>query len=221
MSAEPLRVIVVDDQALIREGLMRMLAPPDGFVVVAACSDGEEAVSTAAREPVDVVLVDLRMPGIDGIETTRRLRRLDDPPPVLILSTFGEDDDLWSAMEAGAAGYLLKDAAVDVVLAAVRAVAQGAAWFDPQVAPALLAAYRRSLAPRARASAQVSLLSAREHEVLRLVASGATNAEIARRLHLGESTVKSHVSSILGKLGVRDRAAAIVFAYEHGLVGSS
>lgn len=220
MSAEPIRVVVVDDQALIREGLLRMLAPADGFVVVAACDRGEEAVAAAASEPVDVVLVDLRMPGIDGIETTRRLRQLDVPPPVLILSTFGADDDLWRAVEAGAAGYLLKDAEAETVLAAVRAVAHGGAWFDPQVAPSLLGAFRRSIGPRARASTRASQLSAREHEVLRLLASGASNAEIAARLHLGESTVKSHVSSILSKLEVRDRAGAIVFAYEHGLVGS-
>lgn len=221
MPAEPIRVVVVDDQALIREGLMRMLTPWDGFLVVAACADGEEAVGVAAGERVDVVLVDLRMPGIDGIETIRRLRRLDPAPPVLVLSTFGADEDLWRAVEAGASGYLLKHAGVDDVLAAVRAVAQGAAWFDPQVAPSLLGACQQSIGPRARASARASLLSAREHEVLRLVASGASNAEIAAKLHLGESTVKTHVSSILAKLEVRDRTHAIVFAYEHGLVGSS
>jgi DNA-binding NarL/FixJ family response regulator len=137
---------------------------------------------------------------------------------VLVLTTFGEDDVLWGAIEAGAAGFVLKDASAEDLIAAVRAVAGGGAWFDPAVAPRVLDRYRKLVAPMARSGSKLELLTDREHDVLRLMARGATNAELARALFLAEATVKTHVGSIFSKLGVRDRAAAIVFAYDHGVV---
>jgi DNA-binding NarL/FixJ family response regulator len=137
---------------------------------------------------------------------------------VLVLTTFGEDEVLWSALEAGAAGFVLKDSSAEELIAAVRAVAAGAAWFDPGVAPRILEHYRRRVAPVHREAARLELLTEREREVLRLMARGATNGEIAAALYVAEATVKTHVGSIFGKLGVRDRAAAIVFAYDHGVV---
>jgi DNA-binding NarL/FixJ family response regulator len=213
-----IRVAIVDDQALVRAGLARILSPADGFEVVAECGDGRQAVEQLPAVRPDVVLMDVRMPALDGIAATAQLRRLDDPLAVLVLTTFGEDEVLWGAIEAGAAGFVLKDSTAEDLIAAVRAVAGGAAWFDPAVAPRLLERYRRVVAPAARDAARLDLLTDREHDVLRLMARGATNAEIGATLFVAEATVKTHVGSIFGKLGVRDRAAAIVFAYDHGVV---
>jgi DNA-binding NarL/FixJ family response regulator len=213
-----IRVAIVDDQAIVRAGLARILSPPDGFQVVAECADGLQAVDELPALHPDVVLMDVRMPALDGIAATEQLRRLDEPLEVLVLTTFGEDEVLWGAIEAGAAGFVLKDSSAEELIAAVRAVAGGGAWFDPGVAPRLLERYRRVVAPAARDATKLDELTDREHEVLRLMARGATNAEIATALHVAEATVKTHVGSIFGKLGVRDRAAAIVFAYDHGVV---
>jgi DNA-binding NarL/FixJ family response regulator len=213
-----IRAAIVDDQAIVRAGLARILSPADGFEVVAECADGRQAVEELPGIRPDVVLMDVRMPTLDGIAATAQLRRLDDPPDVLVLTTFGEDEILWGAIEAGAAGFVLKDSTAEDLIAAVRAVAEGAAWFDPAVAPRLLERYRRVVAPAARDAARLDLLTDREHDVLRLMARGATNAEIGATLFVAEATVKTHVGSIFGKLGVRDRAAAIVFAYDHGIV---
>jgi DNA-binding NarL/FixJ family response regulator len=213
-----IRVAIVDDQAIVRAGLARILSPADGFEVVAECADGRQAVKELPALRPDVVLMDVRMPALDGIAATARLRRLDDPLDVLVLTTFGEDEVLWGVIEAGAAGFVLKDSTAEDLIAAVRAVAGGAAWFDPAVAPRLLERYRRVVAPAARDAARLDLLTEREHDVLRLMARGATNAEIGATLFVAEATVKTHVGSIFGKLGVRDRAAAIVFAYDHGVV---
>jgi DNA-binding NarL/FixJ family response regulator len=213
-----IRVALVDDQAIIRAGLARILSPADGFDVVAECADGQEAVDELPALRPDVVLMDIRMPSLDGIAATKLLRRADPPLDVLVLTTFGEDEVLWGAIEAGAGGFVLKDSSADDLIAAVRAVAGGGAWFDPGVAPRLLDRYRRVVAPAARDAARLELLTDREHEVLRLMARGQTNAEIAAALYVAEATVKTHVGSIFGKLGVRDRAAAIVFAYDHGVV---
>jgi DNA-binding NarL/FixJ family response regulator len=213
-----IRVALVDDQALIRAGLDRILSPEDGFEVVAECADGQEAVEELPGVRADVILMDIRMPRLDGIAATERLQDVDDPAPVLVLTTFGEDDVLWGAIEAGAAGFVLKDSSADDLIAAVRAVAGGGAWFDPAVAPRVLDRYRAVVAPASRDAARLDELTDREHAVLRLMARGATNAEIAAGLHVAEATVKTHVGSIFGKLGVRDRAAAIVFAYDHGVV---
>jgi DNA-binding NarL/FixJ family response regulator len=213
-----IRVAIVDDQAIVRAGLARILSPVDGFEVVAECADGRQAVEELPALRPAVVLMDVRMPALDGIAATAELRGLDDPLDVLVLTTFGEDEVLWGAIEAGAAGFVLKDSTANDLIAAVRAVAGGAAWFDPAVAPRLLERYRRVVAPAARDAARLDLLTDREHDVLRLMARGATNAEIGATLFVAEATVKTHVGSIFGKLGVRDRAAAIVFAYDHGVV---
>jgi DNA-binding NarL/FixJ family response regulator len=213
-----IRVALVDDQAIVRTGLARILSPTDGFEVVAEYGDGRQAVEGLAALRADVVLMDIRMPKLDGIAATARLRTAPDPPPVLVLTTFGEDEVLWGAIEAGAAGFVLKDSSAEELIAAVRAVASGGAWFDRAVAPRVLERYRHVVAPAARDAARLDLLTEREHDVLRLMARGANNAEIAGRLYVAEATVKTHVGRIFTKLGVRDRAAAIVFAYDHGEV---
>jgi DNA-binding NarL/FixJ family response regulator len=213
-----IRVAVVDDQALVRTGLVRILSPADGFEIVAELENGRLAVDQLPALRPDVVLMDVRMPELDGIAATAELRAGDDPLDVLVLTTFGEDEILWGAIEAGAAGFVLKDSSAEDLIAAVKAVAGGGAWFDPAVAPRVLDRYRRVVAPAARDAARLDLLTDREHDVLRLMARGATNAEIAAALFVAEATVKTHVGSIFGKLGVRDRAAAIVFAYDHGVV---
>jgi DNA-binding NarL/FixJ family response regulator len=211
-------VALVDDQAIIRTGLARILSPDDGFEVVAECADGRQAVEELPGVRPDVVLMDIRMPNLDGIAATAELRGMADPLPVLVLTTFDEDEVLWGAIEAGAAGFVLKDCSAEDLIAAVRAVAGGAAWFDPAVAPRVLDRYRRVVAPATRDAARLDLITEREHDVLRLMARGATNSEIAADLYVSEATVKTHVGSIFFKLGVRDRAAAIVFAYDHGVV---
>jgi DNA-binding NarL/FixJ family response regulator len=213
-----IKVALVDDQAIVRAGLARILSPEDGFEVVAECGDGRQAVEELPGLYPDVVLMDIRMPVLDGIVATAQLRDLEDPLAVLVLTTFGEDDVLWGAIEAGAAGFVLKDSSAEDLITAVRAVAGGGAWFDAAVAPRLLDRYRLVVAPAARDAARLDLLSEREQDVLRLMARGATNTEIAEALYVAEATVKTHVGSIFGKLGVRDRAAAIVFAYDHGVV---
>ncbi|MEA2303374.1 MAG: hypothetical protein QOH43_654 [Solirubrobacteraceae bacterium] len=213
-----IRVALVDDQAIIRAGLARILSPADGFEVVAECADGLQAVEQLPALHPDVVLMDIRMPGLDGIAATAQLRAAADPVVVLVLTTFGEDEMLWGAIEAGAAGFALKDSSAEELIAAVRAVAGGGIWFDPAVAPRVLEHYRRLVAPAAREAARLELLTDREHDVLRLMARGATNAEIAADLYVAEATVKTHVGSIFARLGVRDRASAIVFAYDHGVV---
>ena len=213
-----IKVALVDDQAIVRAGLARILSPSDGFDVVAECSNGLQALEELPAERPDVILMDIRMPKLDGIAATIRLRAMPDPAPVLVLTTFGEDEVLWGAVEAGAAGFVLKDSSAEDLIAAVQAVAGGAAWFDPGVAPRVLERYRQVVAPATRDAARLEELTDREHAVLRLMARGATNAEIAATLYVAEATVKTHVGSIFGKLGVRDRAAAIVFAYDHGVV---
>jgi DNA-binding NarL/FixJ family response regulator len=174
-----IRVVLVDDQTIVRAGLARILAPDDGFEVVAECGDGEEGVATVLKIDADVVLMDIRMPRLDGIEATRRLRALDDAPPVLILTTFDEDELLWGATEAGAAGFVLKDTTAGQLIAGVSAVAGGGAWFDPAVAPRVLAGYRSLVAPARRTAQRLDELTDREHDVLRLLSRGATNAEVA------------------------------------------
>ena len=211
-------VLLVDDQEIVRNGLARILGPDDGFEVVGECADGDEVLAAVRRRRPDVVLMDLRMRRIDGIAATRLLRQIEDPPPVLVVTTFDEDDLLWGAIEAGAAGFVLKDTPAAGLIAAARAVAAGGAWFDAGVTPRVLAAYRQAVAPTARASGRLDQLTPREHDVLRLMARGRSNAEIAAELHLGETTVKTHVGNVFLKLDMRDRAAAIVYAFDHGVV---
>ncbi len=217
-SDAPISIIITDDQDLVRAGLALILGTEDGIVITAECADGGQAVEAVGRLRPDLVLMDVRMPGIDGLEATRQILALSAPPPVLILTTFDDDDVLWGAVEAGAAGFVLKDTPAPDMVRAVRTVAAGGAWLDPRVTPRLLHVLRTSAAPRASAARALDALSERELEVLRLMALGLNNTEAAERLYVSERTVKSHVGSIFSKLGVRDRAAAIVMAYESGLV---
>lgn len=213
-----IRVLIVDDQAVVRAGVARILGPADGFEVVAECEDGDEVMAAVAEHRPDVVVMDVRMRRVDGVSATRALVAAGDPPPVLVLTTFDDDDALWGALDAGAAGFALKDASADDLIAAARAVAHGAAWLDRNVASRVLGVFRANVRPRQVEAARFEALTEREHDVLRHMARGATNGEIASRLYVGETTVKSHVGAIFTKLGVRDRAAAIVFAYDHGIV---
>jgi DNA-binding NarL/FixJ family response regulator len=214
-----IRVLIVDDQPVVRAGVARILGPEDGFEVVAECDDGDEVVAAAAQHQPDIVLMDIRMRRVDGVTATRQLRAVGDDPPVLVLTTFDDDDALFDALAAGAAGFVLKDAVAEDLIAAARAVAGGAAWLDPKVASRVLGAVRGRDRAHDEATRRVEELTEREHDVLRHMARGATNAEIAKALIVGEATVKTHVGAIFSKLGVRDRAAAIVFAYDHGIVG--
>jgi DNA-binding NarL/FixJ family response regulator len=210
-------VILVDDQPLVRAGLRMILGPVDGFEIVAECDDGVACLAAVARVRPDVVLMDVRMKGMDGVEATRRLRMTPDAPPVLILTTFDDDAILSSALRAGAAGFVLKDAPAEELIRATRLVAAGEAWLDPAVTGRVLATYRDS-PPPADIGHALEALTPRERDVLRLIGRGLTNQEIAATLSIGEATVKSHVGHVLDKLDLRDRAAAIVFAFDHGLV---
>jgi DNA-binding NarL/FixJ family response regulator len=213
-----IRVVIVDDQPVVRSGIARIFGPEDGFEIVAECGDGDEVAAVVDAHQPDVVVMDVRMRRMDGVTATRLLHERDVAPPVLVLTTFDDDDALWGALDAGAAGFVLKDATADELIDAARAVAGGAAWLDPKVAPRVLTAFRRNVRPRLAEAARIDELTEREHDVLRLMARGATNGEIAAALYVSEATVKSHVGAIFTKLAVRDRAAAIVFAFDHGLV---
>jgi DNA-binding NarL/FixJ family response regulator len=210
-------VVLVDDQALVRAGLQRILSEDDGFTIVAQCSDGAEALAVVEGTPADVVLMDIRMRGMDGVEATRRIRAMDGPP-VLVLTTFDDDEVLWGAIDAGAAGFILKEASAEDLIAATRAVGSGGAWLDQAVTARVLEVTRSTGLPRQRQTDRASGLTARELDVLRLMATGLTNGEIAGQLFVSEATVKTHVGSIFAKLAVRDRAGAIVFAYQQGIV---
>src|SRR5262245_16544671 len=186
------------------------------MTIVAGCADGAQAVDAVTAHQPDVVVMDIRMRVMNGIEATRRIHNTEGPP-VLVLTTFDDDDTLWGAIDAGAAGFVLKDASAADLIRAVRTVASGGAWLDAHVTPRVLAIYRTTVLPQAREQERAAELTDREHDVLRLIAGGATNTEIADTLHVSAGTVKSHVGSIFTKLGVRDRAAAIVYAYQHGI----
>jgi DNA-binding NarL/FixJ family response regulator len=213
------RVVLVDDQELVRSGLRRILRRRDGFEIVAECSDGSELPAALDAHEVDVVLMDLRMREVDGITATARLAVDHDAPPVLVLTTFDDDEMLSGALRAGAAGFLLKDSSADDLIRAVRAVAAGDSWLDPAVTGRVLSSYRQS-APTETSAADLDhdTLTARELEVLLAMAAGRSNSEIAQDLFISELTVKSHIGRIFTKLGLRDRPAAIVYAYDHGLV---
>ncbi|QYJ03209.1 response regulator transcription factor [Nocardioides panacisoli] len=220
---EPVRVVLVDDQELVRSGLRRILRRRDGFEILAECGDGDEVAAVLDEHGplVDVVLMDLRMRRVDGIAATAEVARRCDPPPVLVLTTFDDDELLSGALRAGAAGFLLKDSPADDLIRAVRTVAAGHSWLDPGVTGRVLATYRSAAgAPAGDGAAAVAALTARELEVLQAVAAGLTNGEIADHLVISELTVKSHIGRIFTKLDLRDRAAAIVYAYDHGLTRS-
>lgn len=213
--ATMLRVLLVDDQALVRAGLRQILTFEADISIVAEAEDGAGALQCLARSEVDVVVMDVRMSGMDGTEATRRIRNAEGPP-VLALTTFDDDETLWAVIRSGAAGFILKEAPAEDIIRATRLVAAGGSWLDPAVTPRVLSA-ARPLGPAAPSPSIDPNLTPREHEVLVLMATGATNTEIATELNVGAATVKTHVSSIFSKLGARDRAGAIVYAYQHGL----
>ncbi len=215
---EMIRLMLVDDQELVRAGLRHVLTPADGFEIVAEAGDGAEALTLLDRHRVDAVLMDIRMRGMDGIEATERIMTRPNPPAVLVLTTFDEDDVLGGALAAGAAGFALKETTAEDLIRAVQVVANGGAWLDPVVTPRVLEVYRSQAAAHHAASAAIEDLTTRENEVLRLMATGANNGEIAEAIHVSMATVKTHVGSIFSKLGARDRAAAIIAAHHHGLV---
>ena len=213
------RVVVADDQAVVRAGLRRILEADPALEVVAEAHDGVAAVEAAERLCPDVVLMDLRMPRLDGLEATRRIvAARDDPPRVLVLTTFGLDEYISEALRAGASGFLLKDAPAEQLIAAVHVVARGDALLDPAVTRSVVERFAGLPAPRPELAAVLAELTPREHEVLLLLARGRTNAEIASELVVGEGTVKTHVARVLMKLGLRDRVQAVIFAYEAGAV---
>jgi DNA-binding NarL/FixJ family response regulator len=212
-----IRVLVVDDQDLVRDGIRAVLEPCPDLVVVGEAGDGAAALRMAAELAPDVVLLDIRMPGMDGLEATGRLLALPRPPRVLVVTTFDLDEYVVQALRSGASGFLLKDVQRDRLVDAVRAVAAGETLLAPSVTRRLVEAYVAR--PRARRTpSPLAVLSPRERDVLRLVSQGNSNAEIAATLYLGETTVKSYVSSALMKLGLRDRVHAVIFAYESGLI---
>jgi DNA-binding NarL/FixJ family response regulator len=211
-------VVVADDQGMVRSGFSTLLNAQPDIDVIGEAVNGQEAIARAAELRPDVILMDVRMPVLDGLQATRRIAALDDRPRILILTTFDLDDYVYEALRAGASGFLLKDASAGELADAVRVVAAGDGLLAPSVTRRLIAEFARLGAPRTPERKNLKDLTDRETEVLALVARGLANAEIATRLFVAEQTVKTHVSRILMKLGLRDRAQAVVFAYESGLV---
>ncbi len=206
----PIRILVVDDHPIVRDGIRGVFAGDDDFEVVGEAGDGADAVRQTAQLDPDVVLMDLRMPTMGGVEAIQQLRELKHPARVLVLTTYDSDRDVLPAVEAGATGYLLKDAPRDELIRAVRAAHAGQSVLSPAVAGTLMERF---------GDHNLGALSPRELEVIRLVAGGATNRAVARQLFVSEATVKTHLLHLYDKLGVRDRAAAVAVAYERGLLG--
>ncbi|MFD4421721.1 response regulator [Agromyces sp. NPDC058484] len=235
-----IRVLVVDDQTLVRGGFRTILESEDGIEVVGEAATGEEAIERVAELAPDVVCMDVQMPGMDGLEATRRITAnaggAASAAAVLVLTTFNREDYLFAALEAGASGFLLKNSSPEQLIEAVQVVARGDALLSPDVtrrvieaaasrtgesdrpAAPIPATTTRAAAPELAAPPELTTLTEREREVLELLAEGISNAEIARRMWVGEATVKTHVSKVLMKLGLRDRVHAVVYAYEHGVV---
>ncbi|MER3390505.1 MAG: response regulator transcription factor [Microcella sp.] len=216
MSSAAIRVLLVDDQGLVRAGFRTILQSEPGIEVIGEAADGGQAIEAARELRPDVICMDVQMPGIDGLEATRQIRSAGLGPGILVLTTFDRDDYLFAALDAGASGFLLKNASPEKLIEAVRVVAAGDALLAADVTRRVIervTASRERPAPDAR----LDELTEREAEVLLLLARGLSNGEIARELYLGEATVKTHVSKILLKLGLRDRVHAVVFAYENGV----
>jgi DNA-binding NarL/FixJ family response regulator len=213
-----IRIVIADDQDLVREGLRMMLEAEPDLEVVGEARTGTEALARTSQHRPDVVLMDIRMPELDGIEATRRLSESGSPSRVLILTTFELDEYVYRALRAGAAGFLLKDATRIALATAVRTVAAGDCLLAPAITRRLIADYCRRPPVDPTASGPATELSPREQEVLRLIAAGHSNAEIAQEMFLSAATVKSHVARLLAKLGMRDRVQLVVLAYESGFV---
>jgi DNA-binding NarL/FixJ family response regulator len=213
-----IRVVVADDQGMVRSGFSTLLNAQPDIQVIGEAVNGQEAIARAAELRPDVILMDVRMPVLDGLQATRQISALDIGPRILILTTFDLDDYVYEALRAGASGFLLKDASAGELADAVRVVAAGDGLLAPSVTRRLIAEFARLGAPRSPDRKNLKDLTDRETEVLALVARGLANAEIATRLFVAEQTIKTHVSRILMKLGLRDRAQAVVFAYESGLI---
>ncbi|GGM89291.1 response regulator [Dactylosporangium sucinum] len=211
-------VLIVDDQPLQRMGFKMLLEGTPGITVVGEAATGAEAVRMVEQARPDVVLMDVRMPGMDGIEATRRITAAGSRTHVLILTTFDLDEYIYAGLRAGASGFLLKDACPEELLAGIRAVASGDSVVAPSLTRKLMDAYLQDPAPIADTDPRLATLSEREREVLEAIGQGATNTEIAERLSLTESTVKKHVGRVLAKIGARDRIQAVIFAYDNGLV---
>jgi DNA-binding NarL/FixJ family response regulator len=211
-------VLIADDQPLQRMGFKMLLDGTPGMVVVGEAATGAEAVRSVEQTRPDVVLMDVRMPGMDGIEATRRITTAGTRTRVLILTTFDLDEYVYAGLRAGASGFLLKDARPEELLAAIRAVAAGDSVVAPSLTRKLMDAYLQDTAPAAVQDPRLATLSEREREVLEAIGQGATNTEIAERFTLTESTVKKHVGRVLAKIGARDRIQAVIFAYDNGLV---
>jgi DNA-binding NarL/FixJ family response regulator len=221
--SEPIRVLIADDQQLLRAGFRVILQSEPGIEVVGEAEDGVEAVAQARRLRPDVVLMDIRMPKLDGLSATEHLTKLPDGPRVVVLTTFDQNEYVVRALRAGAYGFLLKDAPASRLVAAVRAAAGGDALIEPSITRRLVEQFAATMAPAEPAGipAAVAGLTERELEVLRLIARGLSNAEIAGEIMVAETTVKTHVARILTKLRIRDRVQAVVLAYESGFVTRS
>ena len=213
-----IRVVIADDQGMVRSGFTVLLNAQPDIEVIAEAVNGQEAIAHAAGLRPDVILMDVRMPVLDGLQATREITAQPDPPKILVLTTFDLDDYVYEALRSGASGFLLKDASAGELAHAVRLVAAGDALLAPGVTRRLIAEFARMGAPRGPTGKQLDGLTERESEVLALVARGMSNGEIAGHLVVAEQTVKTHVSRILMKLGLRDRTQAVVLAYETGLV---
>ncbi|GAA3342648.1 response regulator transcription factor [Curtobacterium pusillum] len=224
MATDDLTIVLADDHDLVRAGFRVILESEPGFRVVGEAADGAEAVHAVRAHRPDVVCLDVQMPNVDGLEAARRIAALPDPPAVLVLTTFDHDDALFQALEAGASGFLLKNASPERLIDAVRTVAAGDALLAPDVTRRVIS--RATAAPSAPSTTRgddalaAAGLTDRETDVLRLLARGLSNAEIATELYVGEATVKTHVSNVLQKLGLRDRIQAVVWAFEHGVAGN-
>ncbi|MDQ6822242.1 MAG: response regulator [Solirubrobacteraceae bacterium] len=211
-------VLIADDQALVRAGFRMILEADDSLRVVAEASDGAQAIEATRRTGPDIVLMDIRMPVMDGLEATRRIVATKDPPRVLMLTTFDLDEYIFDALVAGASGFLLKDVAPEELLAGVHTIAQGESLLSPSVTRRLIEAFVRDHPPTPKPPPGLDELTARELEILGLIARGLSNAEIAEQLVVSSTTIKTHVARVLDKLGLRDRVQAVVLAYETGVI---
>ena len=217
--SDPIRVLLADDQPLVREGFSRVIARADGVEIVGEAADGQQAVEAARRHRPDVVVMDIRMPVLDGLTATERILAADDRVRVLVLTTFDLDEYVFRALRAGASGFLLKDTPLDDLVVAIRLVAEGGGLLGPSVTRRVIEEFARRPGP-AIGGPEIPLpeLTAREREVLRAVVRGLSNVEIARELFVSEATVKTHIRSMLQKLGLRDRTQLVIAAYESGFV---